>query len=177
MAGGRGNIKILTEDEILKALELARKGKSLQEILSEMNVDAGTFQNIRDRDPSFKNLFENARADGLEYLADSLLTVVDDKPDVQKARVHSDNLKWLLSKRKPQIYGDRIELNVNQTVDIGGALAEAKRRALPQSVPDPILDPQVRDVTEVNSNSSIDKESIDAVATDALENTDDDIFK
>lgn len=40
----------------------------------------------------------------------------------------SDNIKWSASKKKPLVYGDRIDVTVT-TVSLGNALTEAKRRA------------------------------------------------
>lgn len=63
-------------------------------------------------------------------MADGLMTVADEVQDVQRARLKSDNAKWLLAKRKPSVYGDKVDIHVTQTIDITGALSEAKKRAL-----------------------------------------------
>jgi hypothetical protein len=47
------------------------------------------------------------------------------------ARVISDNIKWLLEKRKPKEYGQRVDVNVNLSADnaIVEALARGRDRA------------------------------------------------
>ena len=70
--------------------------------------------------------FNDAQEDGYDALADQLLTITNEESDHNKAKVKSDNIKWLLSKRKATVYGDKIEVNMNATIDIGAALAEAR---------------------------------------------------
>jgi len=130
----------LSEEQKAKAIELAVEGESIGSIIEMICVSPYNFWRARQHDPLFAKLFEQARQEGLEHIADNLLTVHDEYEDVQRARLFSDNSKWLLSKRKPQIYGDRLDVNISQTIDIGSALAEARKRAqLPES--------QIKDVT------------------------------
>jgi hypothetical protein len=47
-----------------------------------------------------------------------------------RARVIAENNRWAASRRNSKKYGDRIDLNVTQTLDISGTLLEAKQRML-----------------------------------------------
>ncbi len=118
----------LTEEQKQLALDLAAQGKSIKAIYSQLNISHSALWKYRQHDLKFEQDFACARQEGLEHNADELLDLVDEIPDVQKARLKSDNIKWILSKRKPATYGDRLDLNVNQTIDIGSALAEARNR-------------------------------------------------
>lgn len=117
-------------DQIERALDDALKGLSLTRIIENMGTYNKAFWRYRKENPEFERSFNQARQNGLEILADRLIDMHDEQPDVNKARLASDNYKWLLSKRKPLIYGERLDINLNQTVDIRGALGEAKQRAL-----------------------------------------------
>lgn len=134
---------ILSDEQKFEAIKLALQGTHIKDIAEGIFVDVMFFWKARQNDPSFDNAFAQARQEGLELLADDLMTIADDETkDVLRQRLKSDNYKWLLSKRNPKIYGDRIDLNVNQTVDIGAALKEAKERTAPrlnESEPTPIL--------------------------------------
>lgn len=121
----------LTEEQKKLAIDMAAEGKSITQIVDSLCVSNHQFLMLRQNDPVFSESFERARHEGLEHIADNLLVVADEYADVQRARLKSDNAKWLLSKRKPKIYGDKIDVNINQTIDISGALSEAKQRALP----------------------------------------------
>lgn len=67
--------------------------------------------------PGFAVAYARARSVGFQKMADELVEIGDDpclfdgKPDhalVQRARLMSDNRRWLLSKLLPRQFGDRI---------------------------------------------------------------------
>jgi len=120
----------LTEEQKNTAIELAIEGMSLRRILDKILISSYHFYKYKQSNPKFEDNFATARLEGLEHLADDLLDIADDHSiDVNRARLKSDNSKWVLSKRKPQIYGDRLNLEVSTTIDIGTALNEARKRA------------------------------------------------
>jgi hypothetical protein len=123
---------VYTDEQLEKTIELASKGEPLKRIIDEAILGSEyLFWLYRQHYPDFNNTFEQARQEGLEHLADGLITAHEEHHDVQRARLKSDNAKWLLSKRKPSIYGDKVDIHVSQTIDISAALMEARSRALP----------------------------------------------
>lgn len=120
----------LTLEQQKLAINLAQQGKTIKEIREELNISPHHFNKMREEDPLFGQNFARARQEGLEELADNLLEIAKTEPDVQRARLHSENIRWILSKRKPETYGDKLDLSVTTTVDLGGALNEARNRAL-----------------------------------------------
>jgi hypothetical protein len=135
-----------TEEQLTTAIDLATKGEPLKNIIAAIITDEVAFWAYRQHYPDFQNKFEQARQEGLEHLADGLMTAHSDDIDVQRARLKSDNHKWLLSKRKPSVYGDKVDIHVSQTIDIAGALEEARSRALPPATSHIIE--MARDVTK-----------------------------
>lgn len=119
-----------TQEQLDLAIDLAVKGEPIKRIIEEILTTEKAFWLYRQQHPDFKNAFEHARQEGMEQMADGLITAADDYVDVQRGRLKSDNVKWLLSKRKPEIYGDKVDIHVSQTIDITAALAEAKARSL-----------------------------------------------
>jgi hypothetical protein len=165
----------LSDEQKALAIELAIKGVSIQKIREAIKVDSRFFWEARVQDLAFDIEFNRARQEGLEELADGLLEMNEQYGDVQKARLQSDNVKFLLSKRKPHIYGDRIDLNVNQTVDIGAAMKEAMARVLPSGDPNNGGETQMIDITEIKMVSAPDNKS-DVQEMTPLKNSSDDIF-
>lgn len=135
-------------DEAERFLEKIRDGATMAAARRAMRLDAAVVRNWRAL-PAYESALISARDEGSDSLADSLLTIFDNTPDrvdVERARAQSDNIKWLLSKRHAQKYGDRLEVSVNATIDIGSALADARARiARPVSDPAALPDPQVID--------------------------------
>lgn len=125
-----------TQEQLDAAVRMASKGEPIKVIINEcILLSEFDFWNYRQQYPDFKNAFEQARQEGLEQMADGLITAADEYVDVQRGRLKSDNVKWLLSKRKPEVYGDKVDIHVSQTIDITAALNEAKARALVDVTP------------------------------------------
>ena len=121
-----------TKEQQQLAIEMASNGDPLRKIIAEICSSEYDFWLYKQHNPDFNNTFEQARQEGLEHIADGLITIADDYVDVQRGRLKSDNAKWLLSKRKPSVYGDKVDIHVSQTIDISTALTEARKRALPK---------------------------------------------
>ncbi len=146
---------------------MAEEGHTLKRIRDALLVEATGFRNYLERNPAFKNRLALARQEGLEELADSLQDIADEIPDVLKARLKSENLRWILSKRKPLVYGDRLDVNVNQTIDIRSALSEAKQRAnlaqQTKQVEDATIEAEHRMITDTYTTVTTDSESVDDI--------------
>lgn len=144
---------MLTPEQQALAIEHAASGKMIKEIPDLILSTDAALRNSRMHDLTFKDLFLQARQSYLESLEDTILRIADEDPDVYRARLKSDNIKWVLSKRIPQVYGDRIDVTVNQTIDISQALSDARKRAL---LPDCYLDNVVDAEYSINSSTCKD---------------------
>ena len=90
--------------------------------------------------------YARAREIRADQLADEIVEIADSAADYNKARNQIDARKWLASKHHSKVYGDRIDLNVAQTVSITDALVEAQRRVLRPACDQPaILDAEIID--------------------------------
>lgn len=112
----------------VRALELASAGKSMRQMGEAMGCTIDEIYRYRAKHTHFEQSFTQARTNGLELLADDLITIDSDVSDVMKARLRSENLRWLLSRRLPQNYGDRISVDVGGVIDLRAALNDANRR-------------------------------------------------
>lgn len=111
----------------VRSLELADKicqqlanGKSLNEILKnpEMPGYATITAWLRD-DPLFQAKYAQAREDQADKLAAEIVEIADtakDSDSAAAARVRVDARKWVASKLKPKVYGDKVD--VTTAVDL-----------------------------------------------------------
>lgn len=97
------------------------------------------FLRYRKAYPDFENRFESARDMSCEILEDKILTVIEDTETPHEARVRLDALCKALSFKNPSRYGQRIDLSITQTVDIGSSLSRMQQS----------LDATYRNVTEI----------------------------
>ena len=117
--------------EIEEFLEKVRGGASMDGARRALRLNSSIIRNYR-RMPAFEAELSIARDEGADVLGESLLTIFDgtqDRTDIERAKELSNNIKWWLSKRHHHKYGDRLDVNVNATIDIGSALADARARA------------------------------------------------
>jgi hypothetical protein len=90
----------------------------------------------------FRDMYEKAIENRADRLAEEILELADEPmPEglegpmasawVQQKRMQVDARKWVASKLKPKMYGDRIDVSVTDTrISVMDALKEAKQRVL-----------------------------------------------
>jgi len=121
---------MLSHSQQAIALNEASLGHTLKLIANNLGLQSPAHLQKQIREtPFFEAKWIAARRDGLELLADSLLDV-HDRLELGQARLHSDNIKWLLSKRASDTYGDKLDVSVGVTVDIKQALMDARARVV-----------------------------------------------
>lgn len=49
-------------------------------------------------------------------------------PNVNRGRLRQEGLRWMLSKAMPEVYGDKMDINVQSTFNVVNVLANVKRR-------------------------------------------------
>lgn len=157
-----GEKKISTEilDQIIT---LAASGQRLSQIAKTIGVHVATICQWRLDNPSFDESYRRAQETGFEVQADQLFDIPHEIEDVNKARLLSDNIKWVLARRARDRYGDKLDVNLNQTVDIKGALADARSR--------------VRDVGPAVITQVIESSKQNQVSATGLETCEDDTEK
>lgn len=117
----------------------------------------------------FSNAISSVKTLGLAYAqareiqsdieVDNAVEIADDENiDPARARNMIDIRKWRASKHHSRLFGDRVELNVQQSIDIRGALDDARGRlsSLPISDPVPILDAIVLDSIGLSQGNASD---------------------
>lgn len=87
------------------------------------------FLKYRRANPFFEERLQATRTHAFEELAYSVLELVDKYADPQQARAQLDAIKNFLAWMEPQKYGQRLDLNITQTLDIAGAIERAKQHA------------------------------------------------
>lgn len=126
-----GRPTVYTESAANEICERLAAGETLSEICRSSHIPSqGTVWHWIDDDrEGFAGRYARARDRQMERWADELLSIADDgsndwmqrnNPDnpgwqangehVQRSRLRSDNRKWLLSKLRPDKYGEKVTL-------------------------------------------------------------------
>jgi len=124
----------VTQEQIEAILEVAISGGTLTDMADAACISVKQLYYCRQSDPLLRSQVAEAQQEGIHHTVDRLVNIQEEFDDPQVMRVVSDNIKWRASKLMPKVYGDRIDLNVTQTLDIKTALDEAKSRAIETEV-------------------------------------------
>lgn len=151
--------------------ELVANRSTIEEAVRKVGWNAKQYYRMRHEQPAFDLAVVRAREMAQDAWVDKLPEIAQNEPDVQRARLLSDNVKWAAARIKPRAYGDRLDLNITQTIDIGSALAEARNRAAlrPRCDPDNVIDGQAVDITGRDDAISVDKQSSEPSLPDIFE--------
>ena len=113
-------------------LERLAEGETLKPICKAIGIPGVTksaFMQMVDRHPPLRERYARARSEGIDVLSDQLLGIADNgEEDHNRSRIRVDTRKWLLSKLKPEIYGDIPQgttVNVMVAIPAGSAQVQS----------------------------------------------------
>ena len=142
-AGGRPTVFGIDNPCWQKMCEDISQGKSLSSAIKAEGMPGyHTVMLMLKKDLNFRAMYEKAIEDRADRLAEEILELADEPMPahlegpmasawVQQKRMQVDARKWVASKRKPKVYGDRIDVSVTDTrISVSDALKEAKQRVL-----------------------------------------------
>lgn len=120
---------------VTKAIMLLSEGRTKTRACDEAGISISVFDNYIKSNPAMEDLYREAEQRSYDAMADALLEIDNHKiygqSDAKMANVISSNIKFLLGKRRPKEYGERITVDHNVTMDkaIIDALTAGRRRA------------------------------------------------
>ena len=145
---------------VQRVIEMILDGKPLKDAARECGIDVFKFNRMLQGDKTAALAYARAVEIRADILADEALQIADNENDASKARNQIQVRQWLASKLYAKRYGDRIDLNVTQTLDIGSTLAEARARLLPGRDLGEVIDAEVIDLPIENGKRPSDIESL-----------------
>lgn len=148
----------------LTAIDLISQGKTKTHACDDSGISIPQFEKYVNANKELQELLHEAETRGYDAMADALLRIdhhaIYGHSDPKMAKVMSDNIKWLLSKRKQREYGDRLEVTHNVTVDkaITDALSAGRRRAEQRALEAPTIDAEFTVVDDPLAHDPSDEE-------------------
>lgn len=141
-------------------------GCTLRDALKTSGLTPQSFGRLLQQDKVAAAAYARAAELRADLLADEIISIADGDGDPAKARNQITARQWLSSKLNSKRYGDRVDLNVTQTIDIGSTLAEARARLLPNRYLDNATDAQVLDSPRVIDIRPSDYQSVNDAEPD-----------
>lgn len=108
--------------------DLLAQGYGLAKTCKHVRISRQTVYNYAKDDFAFARAIDEARRMGAEFLADEAIEIADTEPDVNRARLRYDARKWKAAITDPQRFADKTRVQIDHSIDLRGALAEARAR-------------------------------------------------
>lgn len=158
----------VTREIVMKVVRAMVNGAPASRTLRELNCDIWDFYRYVNDTPDLQIMYETAQIARAETIVEEIIDIADND-DSQKARNRIDSRKWYAAKMRPSKYGEKLDINMTQIVDITSALNEAKSRiagaahsvVLPISYPTIDVAPITISNNTDNNNHASDCESDD----------------
>jgi hypothetical protein len=122
-----------TYSRVLSVITLLSQGRTLTEACDESRINFATFRQYVNNVPELTALFTDAEQRGYDVMADALLNIFDPghkygETEPKRAKIISDNIKWYLARKRPQLYGDKsiVEHQITADKTIVEALSRGK---------------------------------------------------
>lgn len=118
-------------ETFLKIIEIYVNGHTLEKACAAHNRQASDVLAFVAENDQASNIFARSQEYRAEVLADKVLEISDD-PEIDAARQRNMILarQWLASKLMPKKFGDKIDVNVNNSIDLRVALDDARKRVI-----------------------------------------------
>ena len=124
----------LSTAEMHEIIDMVAAGARVSDICKKFTISQQFLHQWRKKDTLFGQRFDEARKAAAESMVESLTDIAKDAvtpTDVAIASLKSNNIKWIASKHNREQYGEKMEMNIHQTLDISGILKAAEARIGP----------------------------------------------
>ena len=121
--------KIEHLDKIKAVIKDVLEGETLKKSLEKHDLTRYFFYQGVSQSPEIMASYAAAQDARAESLAEEIIEIADTETDQMRSRNRITARQWYASKLKPAKFGDRLDVNVTQIVDINAALTDARNRA------------------------------------------------
>ena len=113
----------MTDQEFDLLIGEITAGTPTRQALKEHKVTPGTFYRALAANEARAEQYTRAKSAACHAMADEIIEIGDTVPEskdaVAKARLRTDDRKWLLSKLLPKVYGEKpLDLNVSGALHV-----------------------------------------------------------
>ena len=123
------------EHIFMRMIDQIAKGESFHRLVAEdaRNLDYNDFYRWIKKDPKRYELFKEAQELRTEFHAQEILRIADAEDsmeDVNRSRLKIETRKWLMGVHNKKRYGETKTIEMNTSISITDALAQANARLI-----------------------------------------------
>jgi hypothetical protein len=145
----------ISDEELIATIErIAEDGITLKASCVAFGFEyKNVLRRIRGNE-ALKELLAVAREAYAEALVAEMHDIARTEPDVQRAKLMCENIRWEAARVGAKLYGDKISAEVNGTVTLSALLAEAVKAPAVEWSPPPRVDRPVLSVVSEDPGSA-----------------------
>ena len=115
----------------LKVIESFELGKDLKQSFIDCGISGYLFRKTIHTYQDLSERLAQARMMLSDIMVSEMIRISDDETiDTLQAKTMIETRRWIAGKYMPKVYGDRLDLNITETVDLRQALDTAKGRVI-----------------------------------------------
>lgn len=115
-------------ETIQSVLDMYSQGLSIKAAVFKKAIPHRAFMSALQNFPDLKHRYNQITEALTHERAEMLIDIPDEYEDIARAKLKSDNIKWLISRQNRKDYGEKLDIHSHHTVDLKGALDEANNR-------------------------------------------------
>lgn len=120
-----GRPTIYNEELAQKILQRLKQGESARSIARDPDMPhQSTIFDWAIFHPIFSVQYNEAKDVGLEVRAEEIEEIANTMPDIQRAKLVTDVMRWNMSKLKPKRFGDRLDIDQKHSGKIETGVSE-----------------------------------------------------
>lgn len=171
MAVDRLNYYLSPETMELMCHEIS-KGIKISTLCDKYSITPLYFTKSFEKNPLFSEMFFSAKKSAAMITVEGIEDMIvnsETREEIARARILADNQRWIASKHARDIYGEKMDVAITNTLDLSAVLKAANARVVP------MLDQQdtTHDVIEVISttynNHTTGLEPVVSISSDDFE--------
>lgn len=164
--------KPITDELCFEIFDLISEGRTLTQACADLDVSKRAFNKYKRLRPDLSEALRRARIDCTYAQGDEIIDISDNDPDVNRAKVRIDARKFIVAKINPEVFGERIDVNVQAAPNMDRILAKIDALLLPNSDPSNVIDAEVietKELTDERATGSKPDDAKDAAKIEAIE--------
>ena len=141
-------VKRTDAENIDTMCQLILSGSTLDQAIKATFGCRWTYTNLISKEPALGYKVLMAQGSAVDFLVDECVEIADNEPDANRARNMISSRQWIAAKRKPKVYGERLEMALQHSIDITQTLADARGRVTGM----PAIDVEIVDVPVIETS-------------------------
>jgi hypothetical protein len=148
-------------DKVTQIIETYAEGGTLCDAIDATNMRRGDFYSTLRKYPELKQKYYEVQESRADMMVDEAYSVsMDNDKHPGTARVQAEIRLKIAAAFDRKRFGEKVDMTIDQTISVGGALQAARARALqPRRNLAGVIDAEVTDIPQLSAPSTTDKKS------------------